>query len=682
MMKKTGLLYFGWMFGVVCFFAIGYGVSQSPESGGLDSSSEAAPLYLGGYLPSAPGKKAYLKIQNGKIAAMSSKRPAASAVLVDSEAWIFPGLINLHNHLEYNFLPLWSEAKGQFKNRFEWRNEFSAYKDFTTFNKKAIPEDKNCASVRWAELKELVAGVTTTGGLSDRRSDIDCAVGFGPRNFEQPNEIKPGFKSEDATDTITPEMQTEFFAKVVAPLQKEKGFTYVQVIEYLDQKYQISNWATELKTKPKGLASALELLAGQNFGVTNEEEPKAAFARIKPALKTEMFKNLGVEEKNLEKRVTQISDWIFGNADPKSQASAYMNTDLANLDPESSKARSMLTAVAVVKIPDAIRKHFTQFEMKIRQPLIESHQNALGIFYHLSEGHPHDEFSKHEYDYVTQLGLNFPEVVLIHGVGLSEENLDQVAKLGQSMVWSPISNLLLYGETLNIQSVKNRKINFAIGSDWSASGGKGLLEELRFAKKYLQISNGANLTDEELVQTVTVNAAKALRVPDLLGKVAPGYLADLLFVQKKSNEPYKDFVLTSEKEIELVVVGGEPMYGSQALIQGLMAKSPGAEILYEDIDVCGSAKAFRIKKTAKMDSTWDLRSAKTTEETLKSLMANYRSVIQTTKPGEMKNLVSLDPMFACQDPAYQAFVQNFLDKDLQKNRDQREQLRKTQKLDD
>jgi hypothetical protein len=43
---------------------------------------------------------------------------------------------------------------------------------------------------------------------------------------------------------------------------------------------------------------------------------------------------------------------------------------------------------------------------------------------------------------------------------------------GMGLIWSPFSNLLLYGETANIASAKSAKVTIALGSDWTPTGSK------------------------------------------------------------------------------------------------------------------------------------------------------------------------------------------------------------------
>ena len=47
------------------------------------------------------------------------------------------------------------------------------------------------------------------------------------------------------------------------------------------------------------------------------------------------------------------------------------------------------------------------------------------------------------------------------------------------MVWSPMSNLLLYGATSRVKSARDNGVRIGLGSDWAVSGSKNLLGELK-----------------------------------------------------------------------------------------------------------------------------------------------------------------------------------------------------------
>jgi len=87
---------------------------------------------------------------------------------VSTGGTIYPGLIELHNHLSYNVLPLWLVPQA-FQNRDQWQNAQS-YKTSVTGPMKAIAlaDDGSLlpALVRYVEAKCLVAGVTTSQGIT------------------------------------------------------------------------------------------------------------------------------------------------------------------------------------------------------------------------------------------------------------------------------------------------------------------------------------------------------------------------------------------------------------------------------------------------------------------------------------------------------------------------------------
>ncbi len=63
----------------------------------------------------------------------------------------------------------------------------------------------------------------------------------------------------------------------------------------------------------------------------------------------------------------------------------------------------------------------------------------------------------------------------IHAAGLLPEDFDLLAQHGGSMVWSPLSNLLLYGATARVEAARKRGVRIGLGSDWAPSGSKNLL---------------------------------------------------------------------------------------------------------------------------------------------------------------------------------------------------------------
>ena len=54
----------------------------------------------------------------------------------------------------------------------------------------------------------------------------------------------------------------------------------------------------------------------------------------------------------------------------------------------------------------------------------------------------------------------------IHAAGLLPKDFDVLGQHGGAMVWSPLSNLLLYGDTARVIEAKRAGVRIGLGSDW------------------------------------------------------------------------------------------------------------------------------------------------------------------------------------------------------------------------
>ncbi|OQP58144.1 hypothetical protein A3860_07400 [Niastella vici] len=225
-------------------------------------------------------------------------------------------------------------------------------------------------------------------------------------------------------------------------------------------------------------------------------------------------------------------------------------------------------------IPDITARDAARFSKQL--------QKSTCLLLHLSEGT--NASARKHFEHL-RLGLNEwaigPSLTGIHCVALQAADFAIMKQKGASMVWSPFSNLLLYGQTADIKSAKASGITIALGSDWSPSGSKNLLGELKVAKLYSE-ANGRLFSDYELIAMATVNAARIIKWDKELGTLEKGKRADLLVVKGKGNDPYTTLLQASEKSISLVVINGTPRYGDATLMRkfggnGAEAKTIGAQ---------------------------------------------------------------------------------------------------------
>jgi cytosine/adenosine deaminase-related metal-dependent hydrolase len=159
-----------------------------------------------------------------------------------------------------------------------------------------------------------------------------------------------------------------------------------------------------------------------------------------------------------------------------------------------------------------------------------------------------------------------PALCGIHSTALQASDFAILQSHGGSMVWSPLSNYLLYGGTVDLQAAKASGILMGIGSDWAPSGSKNLLGELKVAWLANQ-AQGDIFTPEQLLAMATINAARILRWDGVLGSIEAGKQADFMLLNTRSGDPFMQVIEARESTITLVVIDGVPRLGQTSLMK-------------------------------------------------------------------------------------------------------------------
>ncbi len=160
----------------------------------------------------------------------------------------------------------------------------------------------------------------------------------------------------------------------------------------------------------------------------------------------------------------------------------------------------------------------------------------------------------------------------VHSTALERAHFDVLAAHGGSIVWSPLSNYLLYGDTTTVAEARAAGVPIALGSDWAPSGTKNLLGELTVAA-IVSDELGGLFSARELCEMVTTTPARILRWESKLGTLGAGKLADLIVIAglKPSDDPFEKLIEARETSLTLVVIGGIPRVGQSRLMKAFGA---------------------------------------------------------------------------------------------------------------
>ena len=160
---------------------------------------------------------------------------------------------------------------------------------------------------------------------------------------------------------------------------------------------------------------------------------------------------------------------------------------------------------------------------------------------------------------------------LIHGVGLDSGDIGRLGDLDVTLIWSPRSNVALYGETADIPALIRENVRMAIGTDWSVSGSYNMLEELRCAAELFGRGSGSPvLSSADLWQMATGNGAYALGLEAVTGKLEAGLAADIMVFRKQSGDPFDDLLRATAQEVLATFVDGRLRSGNRAGFSGAL----------------------------------------------------------------------------------------------------------------
>jgi 5-methylthioadenosine/S-adenosylhomocysteine deaminase len=265
---------------------------------------------------------------------------------------------------------------------------------------------------------------------------------------------------------------------------------------------------------------------------------------------------------------------LFSNAG----ARRYYRGNIRNVeeteDPELPEAGA--------KIPDIAAAEASAFLKRIRAKPC--------YLLHLSEGT--DDTARRAF-----LNLKLPDdtwalsdsLAGIHCAALTRDDFAVLADHAVSMVWSPLSNLLLYGQTADVKAARAHGIRIGIGPDWSPSGSKSAFGELKVAH-LVNTHLGLGLADSDLVAMATSDAARILRWEHELGSIETGKRPDLLVIRGTGGDPYRHLFEAAETDISLVMVGSVGRFGTPKLMTALGAQG------VEPVSVGGKDRLLNLRQ--------------------------------------------------------------------------------------
>lgn len=457
-------------------------------------TSSGRPLCIIGNVVDDQGRESMksILVQHGRIVAIQPGKvpfdlPNLILLELADDEVVFPGLINLHVHSEYNIFPLW-KSPAVWSSRFQWRNNEQYFDDIKRF--------KEYIDTNWKH----------------ESYDFIQSVLYAPDSVN-----RPPLSSAALADAMREVLKLH---GIVTELQAVAGgTTLVQQTIRLESNGKVPNFIIRDTTDPT---------------------------------------ELGIPD---PKKVFSVVDFVKPGPDFDAPGA-----------PE--RANDDTSGWPMMQLPS-----FDDFVTSVR----EGNSRYYACIAHLAEGRAGylqkgrpDGFSRREFQefqrVLTPLAeaglLKNANLTLTHACGLDysdKSTLDFLLDNRISVVWSPVSNLLLYRDTIPVKQLLDHGINVCLGSDWAPSGSKHVWDEFKFAWHFCDALNIA-VSDTQLLAMMTQNPATALGSLRV-GSIKTGYNADFFMLRKQTaQQPALAALHTQDdRAVRCTIVNGRIVYGDKNL---------------------------------------------------------------------------------------------------------------------
>jgi hypothetical protein len=213
----------------------------------------------------------------------------------------------------------------------------------------------------------------------------------------------------------------------------------------------------------------------------------------------------------------------------------------------------------------------------------EISQNKIDLLLvHVGEGSTQDMESGLELLTLMGRDLAGEHTAIIHGTGLAPEDFRRMRERGVSLIWSPRSNIELYGGTTNVVAAFREGVTVALAPDWSPTGSTNMLAEIGYASRLSQTQMLDFVSNRQLFEMATAIPARIAKIDDKVGSLQPQMYADLFVLRGDSAHPFDALAHSKPQDVELVLVAGKPLYGHESLMKPF-------KVPLEKIEVCGTS---------------------------------------------------------------------------------------------
>ncbi len=172
--------------------------------------------------------------------------------------------------------------------------------------------------------------------------------------------------------------------------------------------------------------------------------------------------------------------------------------------------------------------------------------------------------------YLMQLGILDPQWILIHGIHVTELDIEHMAQVGASFVYTPSSEAIRGGGIAPFATAHRAGVNVALGTDGPmVDYSVDMVEQMKVCAlmQHVRHLDPTRMPVERTLEMATINGAKALGLEAEIGSLEPGKRADIAVFDLARphvgvlHRPLSSFVCAGKgTDARAVLVDGEVVY--------------------------------------------------------------------------------------------------------------------------
>lgn len=260
-------------------------------------------------------------------------------------------------------------------------------------------------------------------------------------------------------------------------------------------------------------------------------------------------------------------------------------------------------------------------QMRIFTHLYETRSEAV-----LARSLEHDKGSMVQR--LLRVGMLTERLTVAHGVWITSPEIDILANAGASLAANPVTNLKLMNGVAPVNRYRRCGVNIGLGCDnSSASDAQSIFQAMKLYALAWGMQAGADDSSAavEAFSAATTGGAMAIGMPESIGRIAPGFRANLTFIDL-SDPSWRPL----NSAVRQLVYGETGRAVRHVMVQGNLVVSDGRMASVDENKLCEDAERLRLAMVEELSQK--LNPDKNLAQAYKAMLSKVETVPLAINP--------------------------------------------------